>query len=342
MGFLQDSIDLFTGTRVAHMGMHQYVDHAGVRDGKSMSGAKLWAEADAGREEQARTGNSNLVSAEQVLLHKVASEIRDYLPDGLPVVELGPGTVSAFKKKTLPIVQALGSYECTLIDGSAAFLRNIAAANLPTGISIKPIEDDFWEGKHCYLENEEPSLLCMFGSSVTNIITPLSDDLPENALISGLTGLVQAIREGWMLVSFYADQDGDRLKDYYAKLALFQLNIFDRMAVQLPVDERFDPKAFDYEAEWRPRSSQLAHMAVVNRDIQFTMAGRNFFLYEGQRFHLKNAYKFRPEFFEACCARIGLDVVKAWSDQSSAKVYLLKKLPQLVAQTSDFSLLKAS
>jgi uncharacterized SAM-dependent methyltransferase len=334
MSFLQDSIDLFTGTRVAHMGMHQYVDHAGVCDGKSMSGAKLWADADAGREAEAQTGRSNLVCAEQVLLHKVASEIGYYLPPGLHVVELGPGTVSAFKNKTFPIINALMSTECTLVDGSVAFLKDIIAADLSRGITITSVEDDFWEGRNTYFNSEDPGLLCMFGSSVTNIITPLSDELPENALIAGLTSLVQAVRKGWMLVSFYADQDGERLKAYYAKLASFQLNILYRMAVELPISENFDPRAFDYEVEWRPRSSQLGHVAVVKRDIHFTLAGRNFFLYKGQRFHLKNAYKFRPEFFEACCTRVGLNVVKAWSDHSSAKVYLLKKPPQLIAQTA--------
>ena len=47
MSFLQGSLDLFTGKRSGHMGSYQYVDHAGMRDGVSMSGAKLWAEVEA-------------------------------------------------------------------------------------------------------------------------------------------------------------------------------------------------------------------------------------------------------------------------------------------------------
>lgn len=72
--------------------------------------------------------------------------------------------------------------------------------------------------------------------------------------------------------------------------------------------------------------------AIVNRDMQFTLGTRPIFLYEGQEFHMKNAYKFRPEFFEHCCERVGLKVVRAWSDSSPAKVYLLEKLPQLILQ----------
>lgn len=47
MTFLKDSISLFTGKSVAHMGAYQYSDHRGIdKFGRSMSGARLWAEAE--------------------------------------------------------------------------------------------------------------------------------------------------------------------------------------------------------------------------------------------------------------------------------------------------------
>lgn len=228
-----------------------------------MSGPRLWAEAEAAREAQGIAGKTNLVSAEQNLLRQVAAEIPGYMPLGAHIVELGPGTLSAFSKKTLPIIHALQTEEVTLVDGSAAFLRDIAASNSFPGIKIQPIEDDFFEGDHFYHLGEDPDLVCTFGSTISNIVAPRSDELPKNALIAALTNFSQAINKGSLLVGFDSSQDGERLKSYYEAASPFFLSIFDRMAVELPVSASFDPKAFDYKADWNPRSGQLAHMATV-------------------------------------------------------------------------------
>jgi hypothetical protein len=72
-------------------------------------------------------------------------------------------------------------------------------------------------------------------------------------------------------------------------------------------------------------------MALIKLVANFD---RNISLHKGQRLHMKNAYKYRPEFFENCCERIGLQVIRARADSSSAKIYLLKKLPRLIVQTA--------
>jgi uncharacterized SAM-dependent methyltransferase len=306
--FQQDILDLLTGARVAHVGMHHYADHAGVRDGKSTSGAKLWIELDAAREAQAIGGMANLVGAEYDLLREASSEIYKYIPAGIRVVELGPGTLSAFKKKTLPIIKALQSAECTIVDGSSAFLGEISASADLHGLDIKPIMDDFFSVDHPYRNDGEPNLFCVFGSTVSNIISPFSDELPKNALIESLRSLSHVTKEGWLLITFDADQDGKRIESYYEAHKLFQLNIFDRINVELPVDARFDPKAFDYEAEWRSHSSQLGHMAIVTRDLQFSVDNTDISLSRGKKLYMKNSYKFMPDFFEKCCKLAGLEL----------------------------------
>lgn len=332
MSFLQDSVDLFTGTKASHMGAHQYAHHGGMCGGVSMSGAKLWAEAQAFRKNSDKAGHVNLVGAEERLLQVVSREIGDILPTGIRVIELGPGTIEAFNAKTLPILQGLQSSECTIVDESSAFLQKISTSASLADLKINAVQDDFFTGEHPYYNDNSDNLICMFGSIISNIINPLSNVLPEKALTESLHALSRATNEGWLLLGFDADQNGDRVRSYYKAHGLFQLNVFYRMAVDLPIGGEFDPKAFDYEADWRSASGQLAHIAVAKREMSFSIAGQPLSVSKGQRLHIKNSYKFSEEFFSHCCQQAGLDVIKIWSDTSSAKIFLLEK-PSKITRT---------
>jgi len=310
--FLIDSLDLFRGRRIAHMGLHQYSDHAGMRDGKSMSGARLWAEAEASREADYAKGLSNKAGAELETLKAAAQSITDMLPRQTNVLELGPGPLQAFRVKTLPVLQALHSTDYVMIDLSAAFLKDIKTGTKIAGLSLTAIEDDFFCAQKPYIESDAPVLVCAFGGIISNLIAPLSDSPPEALLIATLAGFAKTLARGWLLVTFDSSDDGARVSDYYRRHALFQLNIFDRMAVELPLEGAFDPKAFDYTPEWRSGAHQLGHIATVNRDLHFCLDGQAIHLEKGRRLHLKNSFKFAPAFFEYCCAQANLSVIHRW------------------------------
>lgn len=329
MSFLRGSLDFLTGKRSSHMGTYQYVDHAGMRGNVSMSGAKLWAEIEAS---ELKASGSNLMSSDERLMQHVSSEIHAYLPEGLPVLEMGPGTVSAFGKKMLRVLMALRSIHYICVDESSAFLRELAMSPALAGFKVVPILDDFFEGRQCYFEEEDrPALVCLLGGTIGNMPSPVSDRRPKEALVNHLSLLAQRIHDGWLLVSYDANHDGEGIKEYYSHHTLFHLNVFDRMAVELPLEGDFDPCAFDYEPLWIPSSGQAAHMAVVLRDMTFSLGGRKIELKQGQRLHLKNSFKFPPAFFASCCAQAGLDVVKTWTDPSQTSVCLLRKRPQAMA-----------
>ncbi|MDR3448818.1 MAG: L-histidine N(alpha)-methyltransferase [Alphaproteobacteria bacterium] len=317
MNFLHASIDWFTRQRVSHMGPYQYASHKGLRDGRSMSGAALWAAAEAERV----AAQGNMVSTETDLLHRVAREIGAHIPDGIPIIDLGPGTAAAFTHKTLPLARALNSPTCVLVDESTAFLRQIAELPAP-GIILRPVIDDFFANETAYAP--EPALACSFGSTISNIVNPVDDALPHTALTGSLAALANATENGWLLIGFDSDHDGPRIQNYFRKHALFQLNILDRMTAELPIAGDFDANSFLYDPQWIEASGQLAHMAVAARDMRFTLAGTPVELSAGDRLHIKNSYKFTPGFFEACCEAAGLERVVAWSDASTAKIYLLK------------------
>ncbi len=327
MSFLQGSIDLFSGRRVSHMGSYQYVAHAGKRDGKSMSGAELWAEIEAA---ELNSNDPNLFSAEETLLRKVSQEIEHQLPAGTPVLEMGTGTPNAFRKKTQLIMRAIHSNEYICVDESRAFLNELIASTALSGINVYPIEDDFFEGDPSYFNDiERDALICMFGSTIGNIVAPLNNQLPERALIEHLNTMAHAINNGYLLLSFDANQNGEKIVFFYEKQELFQLNTFYRMAAELPIQGNFDPQAFEYEATWIPSLGQLAHMAVVTRNMDFTLVDTKISLRKNQRLHLKNSFKFTPAFFEHCCSKAGLDVIKSWTDESLTHVYLLGKQPHI-------------
>ncbi|NTU76925.1 MAG: L-histidine N(alpha)-methyltransferase, partial [Alphaproteobacteria bacterium] len=278
-----------------------------------------------------KTHDLHTSGTETTLLIVVSKELPAYLPQGTPIIDLGPGTINACKNKTLPIIQSVQSEVYIPVDESIAFLREIFKAKevLPCS-HIRPIVDNFFDSHGCYCEHS--ALVCSFGSTIGNIVNPISADLPSEALTRDLLKLSSAVKDGWMLVAFDSNQNSNEIKSYYSHHALFQMNIFDRMAVELPL-EGFDPLAFEYSPEWTASSSQLAHIAVVTRDMSFTLAGARFSLLRGQKLHLKNSYKFTPLFFERCCRLAGIEIIKSWADNSPSKAYLLK-LPPLRAALS--------
>jgi uncharacterized SAM-dependent methyltransferase len=224
MSFLARTLDWFEERQSSHMGPDQYFAHAGERDGKPMSGDLLWAESEA----ETVTTSGNMVNAETRLLRRVAAEICDHVPTGTPLIELGPGTPKAFINKPLQIIRALASKLCTLVDDSFAVLQVIAKTHgIDEGLELRFVSDDFFETQQAYLDQD--SLVCSFGSTVSNFPGPISEELPEKVLTNGLARMSLAAKSGWMLVGFDSDHNAERVKAFYKRQELFQLNIFFRM-----------------------------------------------------------------------------------------------------------------
>ena len=322
MSFLNASIEWFLGKRAGHMGPYQYAAHSGMRNGRNMSGAFLWADSELGH----CNAQGNMINAETTLLQQAIHEINDYVPHGTAVADLGPGTATAFTNKTLPLAQRLGSKNCVLVDESIAFLKQICETPAANILNITPIVDDFLENGTPYVQ--APTLVCSFGSTISNCIGLISDEEPLTAVSQGLANMAHAANSGWLLVAFDSDHNGERVKAFYKSQELFQLNIFDRMAAQFQIQGDFDPAAFAYEPQWCEKSGQLAHMAVATRDMQFAIDGQTIKLTRGKKLHIKNSYKLSAEFFEKCCAAANLKVIRKWSDDTPAKIYLLRIMPQ--------------
>ena len=269
-----------------------------------------------------------MVNAETNLLRLAHQNIADLLPQGTTVIELGPGTETAFQNKTLPLLRNLNSTTCYLIDESSAFLQKITTNKDCHGLNILPVIDNFFETEDPYYHDN--ALVCSFGSTISNFEGPIDTSLPQKILMNGLSHMSKAARNGWMMIGFDSDHDGDKLIAFYKTQRLFQLNIFYRIAADLKnyITGDYDANAFIYEPEWISTSGQLAHIAVATHDMSFHLGGTPVIIKNGQKLHIKNSYKFTSAFFETCCNLAGLEVIQSWSNNSPAKIYLLKILPK--------------
>ncbi|CEO91368.1 hypothetical protein SFHH103_psfHH103d_172 (plasmid) [Sinorhizobium fredii HH103] len=176
LSFLETSLQLFRQKYAPDLGAEQYAHHTGVdRNGNPMSGALLWAKAEAQRISNVLvTDTTNMVDAELKLAQKLHGRVRDYVQwhhqdercrKGISVLEYGPGTVRAFQQKTLPLVIGLRgeTSRCTLVDRSREFLGDIAQLSSALGLKIEFIRGDIFSGRRYFSTMKRHLLSCLAG-----------------------------------------------------------------------------------------------------------------------------------------------------------------------------------
>lgn len=340
LSFLETSLQLFQQKYAPDLGPEQYAHHTGVdRDGNPMSGALLWAKAEAQRISNALvTGKTNMVDAEVKLAQKLHERVRDYVQwyhqdercrKGVSVLEYGPGTVRAFQQKTLPLVTGLRgeTSRCTLVDRSKEFLGDIAHLPSALGLKIEFIRDDIFSGRR-YFCDDEAAFVVMFGRTFGNLAAPINDSPPVEAVVETLKKVSNSAKRCWVAISIGSDLRRDVAKSYYEAHPEFQLNVFYRMKAELPVDANFDPDAFEYQSDVRGEDQfmQVIHTAVVKRNLDFRLGGKEIILSSGDRLHLKNSFSFSELFFKKCAHQAGFASIDVLSDNAGSDIHVLEKV----------------
>ncbi|WP_245453618.1 L-histidine N(alpha)-methyltransferase [Aminobacter sp. MSH1] len=338
MNFTQIALQLFTHGYSFGFGAEQYADHRGIDSkGRSMSGAHLWAKAEAARLEDALHGRSvNMVSAEIELARTMATRVRGYvrptglLDKGVSVLEFGPGTVMAFREKTFPVVRELVGRQgrCILIDNSDLFLNQLRDAYGDRIARLTLITENIFSGRR-FAGWNEPAFMLMFGRTFGNLDAKASDEAPYKDAARTLRDLAKAAPAGWFAVSIGSNLDGERAKAYYEAHPEFQVNVFFRMAAEMEIEGRFNPEAFRYEADIRGSAEflQVVHTAVLQEDLSFKLAYEPFDLKAGTRFHLKNSFCFSRGFMEESAQLAGLRPVDFLSDGHGSDLHVFAKPP---------------
>jgi hypothetical protein len=88
------------------------------------------------------------------------------------------------------------------------------------------------------------------------------------------------------------------------------------MAHELPITG-LDPEAIAYDPVWVKESSQLGHTGVALKDMTVSVSAPEFQgsieIQKGDRFHLKNSFKYRDDFFLSCVDQAGFVPLNSWS-----------------------------
>jgi uncharacterized SAM-dependent methyltransferase len=323
--FFIDSVALLLGHRTSHMGVHQYADHMATRYGKPMSGVALWQEIEHNHRAY------YIPTAERQLIASLAVEVNKHVPPGTPFVDLGPGTLKTVAEKSLPILRAIQSNLYVPIDTCMRFCSeagSVVRQHLPEAEVLPCFEHFFADDAAPACDRQ--SLAFLGGIIIANIEAPLSKEPPKAQLVRHLGNLARITNGGWLLASTDANQDEDENRAMYFENALIEINHFFRMAEELPFTG-FDPYAFEYDPYWIAESSQLGHTAIATKDMRVTVRSPYWSgvmeIEAGRRFHLKNSFKYRDEFFTSCAEGAGFKVMKKWAHHDKPmRLFLLRAM----------------
>jgi uncharacterized SAM-dependent methyltransferase len=325
--FLLDSVALLQGERASHMGVHQFAEHKAKRYGKPMSGAALWREIE-------RNHNAYYIPGiEREMIATFAPEVKDFVPEGTPFVDLGPGTLKSVAEKSLPFLRAIRSEMYIPIDTSITFCSEaglIVQKHVP-GATIAPAFEDFFSDD-AEPACDRPAMAFLGGITIANIEAALSNNPPRSQLLRCFKNLARITHGGWLLATTDANQDQAQNRAMYFENALIELNHLFRMAEELPFTG-FDPYAFEYDPLWIAEASQLAHTAIATKDMKVTV-GSPFWsgvitIKAGTRFHLKNSFKYKDAFLTSCAEAAGLRAVKRWEHHKKPmRLFLLRAMAE--------------
>lgn len=318
--FQIDALDLFKRIRASHMGAHMYENHAGMMGDLNISGDRMWHNA------ATLEPDYYIPSQDIVFLRNTLPELAQYLPRGLPVVDLGPGSIPAVEEKSLPIVQTLQSRFYRPIDMSSQYAHAAARFmqnRMPDVQSEGVIADIF--SPHTVHGVDEPVLTYFGGATITNLLHSGVEYFPREVLVNTLKDFRSLTRDGWLLISYDSNNNEDHLFRAYGTywFGLFACNVFYRIAAELP-HRGFDPDAFDYIPEWNAPCHQFIHYLVARHDLNFTLAGQEFRVAQGEKFNVLNSYKFPTGLFHACAEEAGFEIVHDWQDSSPLRLILLR------------------
>jgi uncharacterized SAM-dependent methyltransferase len=328
--FLKDSVALLLHRRVAHMGAHQYADHKAMRGDFPMSGALGW------QRYEHDCPNYYILKYERELIATAVPDLASFLDEGTSLIDLGTGTLEAVESKSLPIVQTLQSENYVPIDTSLKFCSDAGKIiqKVRPQTLIKPsIENFFSDDVEPALD--KPALGFLGGITIANIEAPISVDRPTGTLVKSLKNLAKIVGGGWLLLSTDANQSETENKAMYSENGLFEINTFDRMAHELPM-AGLDPTGIVYDPVWIAESSQLAHTGVAIKTMSVEVESSEFrgsiTIQKGDRFHLKNSFKYPDEYFLFCLKQAGFMDLKVWRHpKKPLRLFLLKapaiKLP---------------
>jgi dimethylhistidine N-methyltransferase len=235
-------------------------------------------------------------------------EVAARVPRGAAVVEFGAGSAT----KTPILLEAIAPLAYVPVDISGDYLNGSAAElqRLFPSIEVLPVVADFARPFTLPGGLEHLPKLGFFpGSTIGNFIPWSATNLlrqfrallgPGAQLLIGMDRVKPVER----LIAAYDDPEG--------VTAEFNLNLLKRINRELDGDIPID--AFHHKARWNDILSRIEMHLVATRDVEFSIAGRNFRFAKGSSIHTENSHKYGERGARVLLLAGGWTPLAEWTD----------------------------
>lgn len=288
--FALDVQDCFSGSYAGALGSHIYSCPAPHIVDDIVDGGKLWLELINNQ------ANYYIYKDEPIFIKDVANNVCSLIKGSSHVYDLGPGSETAIKLKTLPFLYGFsylaGYYPLDIsnnfVTSAELIVREIFPDATVRGYSLNFQKDPL------PLEHTENGVVLYLGSTISNLPgilhLPFSKNRAANREFSRLRTLLG--NTGHLILLHDSNQNADEVQHAYDhnEGKSFISNVLYKIKRDLPT-HNFDPESFSYKVKWYPDCSLLAHIFVSKRTQSFTINGINYHLEKGQEIFPVNSYK---------------------------------------------------
>ena len=248
---------------------------------------------------------------ETTLLQRVMPEIAARVPRHSAVVEFGAGSAT----KSPILLRAIEPAAYVPVDISADYLENSADGidgRFPE-LAVHSVAADFTKPFPLPPEIAALPKLGFFpGSTIGNFVPESATNLLRHfrALLgTGALLLIgmDRVKPVERLIAAYDDPEG--------VTARFNLNLLERINRELegtiPVD------AFRHKARWNEMHARIEMHAIATRDVEFTVAGRQFGFAAGACIHTENSHKYSERSGRLLLLAGGWTPLAEWTDPAA-------------------------
>lgn len=294
--FLNDSIALFSHQVSGHMNTYAFSDGDDSNVEDKANGSYYWSDF-------IRNSKHYYIFSEEVeLIQNKAVSLASLLPYNPDIIDLGPGSRTAVRNKTFPVLEALKTFSSYYsVDISERFANN-ACEVVKQHFNPKKgnyFTHDFLREKMPFQSGLKNPVMVLFGGLLAN--TPLNIGLLKPA--NTLEGYFEQLRQNFDNTSYLViTQDtNDEIKKLTAaythpSLTSYILSLLYRMKNELPM-KNFHPENFDFKPLWEPQKSLLSLNAVSLKQQRFQLGHKQFTVEKDEVFPLVNCFKFKMQDF---------------------------------------------
>jgi dimethylhistidine N-methyltransferase len=263
---------------------------------------------------------------ETALLKQIMPDVASRIPAGTAVVEFGAGSAT----KTPLLLEAVAPAAYAPVDISGDYLRDSAAeiAERFAALRVEPVVADF--ARPFELPPGMASLpkLGFFpGSTIGNFVPRTATDLLRSWRdLLGVGSLLligmDRVKPVERLLAAYDDPEG--------VTAAFNLNLLERINREL--EGTIPVNAFLHEARWNDILSRIEMHLVAQRDVTFTVAGREFSFAQGSSIHTENSHKYGQRGARVLLLAGGWTPIAEWMDpEGDFAIVLAEAMPNRFA-----------